>query len=82
MICDRAKYFEIEHFWLLPEFLGQGLGSLNVIISNLAPFPKPFVVLADPNAEAFYARHGFKVIEQGLSSIPGRTLPLMERQIP
>lgn len=37
---------------------------------------------ADPNAEAFYARMGFRTIGRSPSgSIPGRTLPRMERLV-
>lgn len=36
---------------------------------------------ADPNAESFYVRHGFAVVGQKPSSVPGRFLPVMERSL-
>lgn len=83
VIVDRLDYLEIDHFWLLPEFIGQGLGSLlmKYLICDLSPLTKPIAALTDPNAEHFYAKHGFEVIEHQSSSIPGRTLPWMVKKI-
>lgn len=81
IICDRGIFLEIDHFWLTPQFIGKGLGSqlMNSLLSANSP-TKPLCTLADPHAEAFYAKHGFQVIEQRASSVLGRTLPWMERQ--
>lgn len=38
-------------------------------------------VLSDPNAKSFYTKHGFKVIAERESSVPGRFLPEMEFEI-
>ena len=38
-------------------------------------------VLSDPNAASFYAKYGFKQVSKEKSSIPGRFLPVMEKDL-
>jgi GNAT superfamily N-acetyltransferase len=35
-------------------------------------------LIADPNAEGFYAKHGADIVGMHRSSIPGREIPIME----
>lgn len=70
----------IEHFWILPEYIGRGYGRLlmNKLLSLIEVKKCTIQALADPNAQAFYEKCGFRKINNVPSSIPGRTLPLME----
>lgn len=75
----------LEFLFVLPEFIGKGVGHqlINHAIEN-ARTKKGFVLktLSDPNAESFYAKYGFKIISLQESSIPGRFLPEMELEFP
>lgn len=75
------KGFWLEHMFLLPEFIGQNLGSKMIkhfkqycINNNIIKVK----VLADPNAKTFYEKMGFKYVEEYPSTINGRTTPLLE----
>ena len=36
---------------------------------------------ADPHAEAFYIKKGFERVGENASSIPGRVLPVMRKEL-
>ena len=38
-------------------------------------------LLADPNAIQFYEKNGFEIIAKNESSIKGRYLPIMQKQL-
>ena len=75
---DEEKY-EIAHLWVLPTCIGKGIGKRLLAISIDAFIPKEsrIMVLADPNAEAFYQKQGFETTSQFESYPPGRFLPIM-----
>jgi GNAT superfamily N-acetyltransferase len=81
---DGAKA-ELEDFFVDPSFQRAGVGSalIDVLLTACRAAGAEEVGLdADPNAEAIYARLGFRTV--GLSpsgSIPGRMLPRMELQL-
>jgi len=77
----------LEHFWVLPQFWRQGLGTAlfrdaeRVAIQLGAT---EFQILSDPNAELFYTRMGAKRIGSLAAPIEGeadRILPLMKRRL-
>jgi GNAT superfamily N-acetyltransferase len=72
--------FEIEHCWISPEYIGQGLGTrlLSQVLSQSRYQGKPFGVLADPNAVPFYQKFGFVTVKEVPGKPEGRTLPWME----
>ncbi len=76
-------YFEIAHLWVLPAFIGKGIGKrlLAESIAAYVPDGSAIRVVADPYAEAFYARQGFVTQDQLESFPPGRFLPVMWRQL-
>ena len=80
MLMRSAPHFSIEHFWILPKYIGLGYGKLlmNELLSLNELKGSTIQVLADPNAEAFYQKCGFHKMAYVPSSIPGRSLPLME----
>lgn len=87
-IVGYYSYFELEkgfckldNLFVEPDFIGAGFGKslmthfLNQI--RMAGFKKASLD-AEPKATAFYQRFGFQIVDQLQSSIPGRTLPIME----
>lgn len=81
-ISDEKTNYEILHLWLLPEFIGQGYGKklLHLTISKFILAPKPILVTADPNAEAFYRKQGFEPFKKIESYPKGRFLTIMRKK--
>ena len=79
---ESSDQYEIEHLWLLPSYIGQGFGKLLLeeTLQRVVQKQKEIIVVADPYAEAFYARRGFRTFAQHPSSPSGRMLPVMRRQ--
>ena len=74
----------LEFLFVDPKFIKKGIGSklLNHAKEYCLDGSSAIInVLSDPNAESFYAMHGFKVISKTESSIKGRFLPEMEFEI-
>jgi len=74
----------LEFLFVSPEFIGKRRGRALLkyaFIIAKCHQKKTIRVLSDPNAESFYSKYGFKVISQEASSIPGRFLPLMEKDL-
>jgi ribosomal protein S18 acetylase RimI-like enzyme len=79
-VVEREKgYFEIAHLWVLPAYIGKGIGKqlLDKSIAKYVPQGAKLKVVADPNAEAFYEKQGFETMDQVESYPPGRFLPVM-----
>ena len=76
---------QLEHFWLEPARIGQGLGremwlDATRTASNLGC--RRIVIHSDPYAEPFYIRMGAeRVGEIASASVAGRTLPLLSYDI-
>ena len=71
------KGYWLEHMFIVPERIGQGIGSLlmNHIkkICQSLDCDKLFI-FADPNARGFYDKMGAIYLKETPSSIPGRTV--------
>ena len=81
--CALETYkdaFEIGHLYVIPEFMGQGIGKKLLHIA-MEGIPQGAIVrlVADPNAKPFYQRNGFVVVGQTESKPKGRYLPVMEK---
>jgi len=79
----RASF--LEFLFVSPNFINQGIGSK--LLEHAKDYCKKescavLNVLSDPNSEAFYLKHGFKVIDKRESNIKGRFLPEMELYFP
>ena len=80
-LSKEDESFEIEHLWILPEYIGQGLGKIlfeharETAVQNGA---RHIRAESDPNAEGFYLKMGMKRTGEKESSIPGRMLPVLE----
>ena len=81
-LCLEKAYAEIDHMWILPKFIGKGLGKrlLMQTIEKALPadFNKPIRVVSDPNALSFYEKIGFNSIGWKDSWPEGRKLPILE----
>jgi ribosomal protein S18 acetylase RimI-like enzyme len=79
---ENENEVEIMHFWIKPGYIGKGLGKYlfkeSIRYFNIKE--KPIIVEADPNAENFYSRLGFKTFAKRKSYFEGRFLPLMKKE--
>ena len=82
-VSETSDHYEIEHLWVLPEYIGKGYGRelLNKSLEMIAPGRKDIIVTADPHAEDFYRKFGFKTVKSVESTSPGRFLPVMIKQL-
>ena len=80
-----GETLEIDLFFLEPEAIGAGLGRR--LFEETAALARKkggraLKIVADPNAEAFYAHMGARRIgDEASSYIPGRRLPLMTYEL-
>ena len=75
---------KLNYLFIESEFIGKGYGKILMLdflnrIENLE-FNK-IVLDADPNAEKFYSKFGFRVIGKLKSSIKDRYLPIMAKEL-
>jgi GNAT superfamily N-acetyltransferase len=73
------KGFWLEHMFVLPEFIGKGVGRImyaHMKEQCRARDISKVRIFADPNAKGFYERMGAQYIEERPSSIEGRTVSL------
>ena len=76
---------ELEHLYIRRDRLKQGLGAALLNHASVAARKlgaQRLLIQSDPNAEGFYAKLGARVLARIPTSIPGRTLPLMELWLP
>ncbi len=74
----------LNNLFILPKAIGKGYGRslLQHAIKGAENLGAKVMELdADPHAEAFYKKFGFEVVGQKESSIPGRFLPIMQKQL-
>ena len=82
-LLQSKDKLRLEHLWILPEWMGQGIGrrlfahAAEQAIMHGAPC---LTIEADPHAEAFYLHLGALRIGLTTSEIKGRSreLPLLE----
>ncbi|MCC6300197.1 MAG: GNAT family N-acetyltransferase [Anaerolineales bacterium] len=80
---DKNGIAWIENLWVLPEYIGRGVGKelfLHAVGLARQRGYKSLQLEADPNATGFYAKMGMKKIGERRSEVDGqpRVLPLME----
>ena len=75
---------ELDNMFVAPVFIRKGIGSILIQDFLNKVMQKGFtkiVLKAEPFAEGFYTNYGFRKTGQLESSIPGRFLPVMEKEI-
>jgi len=80
---DKAGTAWIENLWVLPEYIGKGVGRrlfLHALSQARELGYKTLQLEADPNAAGFYEKMGMSKIGERRSDVDGqpRVLPMME----
>lgn len=80
-MVEHTETYEILHLWLLTEYIGKGYGKklLQTVIATFVDASKPIILAADPNAESFYQKQGFRAYSRVESYPKGRFLPMMRK---
>jgi N-acetylglutamate synthase-like GNAT family acetyltransferase len=84
LLTPEAGSAKLENLFIRPENIGEGIGSrlLEHAVGKARELGCEKIFLhSDPNATGFYLRHGFGITGQIASSIPGRFMPLMEKEV-
>lgn len=72
---------ELEHFWVAPTRMGEGIGRAlftHAVEHCRAIGARRLWISADPNAEGFYARMRARRVDEVPSTPAGRRLPRLE----
>ena len=78
----REDLFEINHFWILPDFYELNIGRL--LLERLeakAPRKSIIKIVADPNIRKFYQENGYQKVGESKSKPDGMLLPVMKKVI-
>lgn len=81
---ENENTVKLNFLFIEPKYIGKGNGK--ILITNFLKRVKEtdykkVTLDADPNAEKFYKKIGFKVVGKLKSSIKDRFLPIMEMKI-
>jgi ribosomal protein S18 acetylase RimI-like enzyme len=81
-LVGKGGKIELEHLWVLPEHMGEGVGRalfVHAVGRAAASGADLLSIESDPNAEGFYRRMGARRTGEINYSIAGqrRTLPLL-----
>lgn len=83
-ISEEGGEYWLDYCWVLPDAMGRGIGRALVsrafhLAAELES--STLKVIADPNAEAFYCKLGFRRIGEHPSVPTGRRLPILEANV-
>src|SRR5690606_19491917 len=83
-VAERREEYWIDYCWVLPEATRSGIGRALVqhafrLVAELRA--STVKVVADPNAEGFYCKLGFRLIGNHPSVPSGRSLPVLEAEV-
>jgi GNAT superfamily N-acetyltransferase len=86
-LLETAENLRLEHLWVLPERIGQGIGRnlfTHAVERATLRGARRLTIEADPNAEPFYLHLGAVRIGATTSEIDGhrRELPLLAFDLP
>jgi GNAT superfamily N-acetyltransferase len=81
-LVRQLSQMSLEHLWVLPEFMGKGIGRalFNHAIDRAHALGfESILIESDPNAEGFYKRMGARLVGSSVSELDGqrRELPLL-----
>jgi len=82
-LVKREDAYEVEHLWVLPEYMGMRIGQqlilhLKNILYTLNLEGLKVIVVSDPNAVGFYQKMGAAIVGQYESTPNKRMLPILE----
>ncbi len=75
---QRTTGAVLEHLWVLPEFMGRGIGSR--LFHQIAAGAGDFTFTSDPHADGFYLKLGAQIIGEVESAHQSRSLSLFRCQ--
>lgn len=80
---ENEEGFWLDNLWVLPEYMGQGIGKLlfhHALERCKLLGVAALKIEADPNAKSFYERMGARKVSEHTTEIQGepRVLPVME----
>jgi len=81
---EDPKTIKLNFLFITPEAIGKGYGKLLMsdFLGRIKKSKVKRIILdADPHAEKFYQRFGFRTFGKLKSSIPNRFLPIMELEV-
>ncbi|MCT3762661.1 GNAT family N-acetyltransferase [Elizabethkingia anophelis] len=80
---ENEDFIRLDFLFIKPEYIGYGYGKLliNHFFSQAKLLADKIVLDADPYAEEFYQKFGFKTVENKPTKIEGRFLPVMSKII-
>ena len=83
-VAEQSGEYWLDYCWVLPEAAKRGIGRALVsralrLAAELES--STLKVIADPHAEAFYCKLGFRRIGDRPSVPPGRRLPVLEAKV-
>lgn len=85
-LLAQVKDDELEHLWVLPEYIGRGIGKQ--LFQHMLERCKLFnisalKIYADPNAQSFYEKMGAKKVGEYATQMDEqiRILPVMEFKV-
>lgn len=74
----------LEHIFILPEYIGKGIGTLLIqhakVVCKDMDCSKLYI-FSDPNSRGFYEKIGARFIKESPSSIEGRTVPVFQLDV-
>ena len=82
-IAVEDKRVSLEHLWILPEYMGKGIGAklFRHALSRCKEVgAHTLEIESDPNARGFYERMGAKKVREAFGEVDGqpRALPVLE----
>ena len=85
-LTSASSELELEHLWVLPGWIGSGVGRLlfeHAVREAARQGATAVAIEADPNAEGFYLRMGARRVGENVYEIVGRKrkLPLLSVEI-
>jgi GNAT superfamily N-acetyltransferase len=85
-LTSASGELELEHLWVLPGWIGSGVGRLlfeHAVREAARQGATAVAIEADPNAEGFYLRMGARRVGENVYEIVGRKrkLPLLSVEI-
>ena len=85
-LSGEGSEMELEHLWVLPEFIGTGVGRAlfdHAVSRAAASGAEVLGIESDPNAEGFYLRMGARRVGEVSYAMDGqrRALPLLAMDV-
>lgn len=79
---DYNDFYEIAHFWVLPDYMEGNIGKLLLEhIEKKVGSQKTIKVVSDSNTLLFYQNSGYLKVGETESKSEGRSLPILKKII-